>query len=130
MKKIKAIERLLGHKELRTKVYLFMSSTSYGDDYDPYEGNLTYGNLNPICINNAYVRELTPESAFWKQYGKFQTGMKEIICTDRWREAFENCNKIEIDSIEYQSFKGAPGGKTLITQRPNRLIRVVVTRAG
>ena len=127
MKKNTFIEKKLKDSEFTTKIYLYMSSTTAGDDYDPYEANYTYSNLNPLTVKG-YVRELTPETAFYKQYGLHQSGMKEIICKDRWRNAFERCNKIEIDDIEYQPFKSGTGGKTLITKRPHHLIRVVVSR--
>ena len=126
MKKLKAIQRIIKNKELRTKVYLFMSTKTEGDDFDEYEANYIFSNLNPIVIIG-YVRELTPEAAFYKQYGVHQSGAKEILCESRFRNAFENCNKIEIDSIEYQTFKGA-NNKTLITERPHQIIRVVVIR--
>ena len=127
MKKIKTIRRLFNKKDLMTKVYIYFSVKEAGDDYDPYEENYVFTNTNPLVIK-AYVRELTPESAFYKQYGIHQEGMKEILCDDRYRSWFENANKIEIDGIEYQTFKAGTGNKTLITKRPNKYIRVVVSR--
>lgn len=123
----KDILKLIKNKNLMTKVFVYMSSASAGDDYDEFENNLVYSSLNPICIK-AYVRELTPEQAFYKQYGISQDGMKEIICKEKWRTAFEKCNKIVIDNIIYQVFKSGGGNKTLITKRPYRMLRVVLSR--
>ena len=126
MKKITLINRLLKDKNFTTKIKVYMSSKSEGDDFDVYEANYVYGNLNYLTVK-AYVREMTPEAAFYKQYGLHQSGMKEIICEYRWRNAFERCNKIEIEDVEYQTFKDG-NNKTLITKRPNQLLRVVVAR--
>lgn len=123
------IKKMINNKDLSTKVYIYMSTKEAGDDFDPYESNYTYANLNPLAIK-AIVRELTPETAFWKNYGLFISGTKELLTEKKYRTAFENANKVVIDSIEYQTFKGGPGNRTLITERPFNTIRVVLTRAG
>jgi len=127
MKKIRTLRKLITDKDYMTKVKIFFSSKTAGDDFDPYEDNYTLANLNPQTIK-AYVREVSPETAFYKQYGIHQAGMKEIICDDRYRNWFENCNKIEIDSTEYQTFRAGTGSKTMIVKRPHQMIRVVVSR--
>lgn len=124
----KDILKIIKDKDLTTKIYIYMSSKSYGDDYDPYEDNVTFGNLNPLVIKG-YVRELTGETAFYKGYGIHQSGILEILCEEKWRKAFEHCNKIVINDIEYQVFKDA-GGKVSIIKRSFRMIRVTVARAG
>lgn len=128
LRKIGFINKLLKNKEHSTKIYLYFATKTAGDDFDPYEKNYIFSNLNPLVVK-AYVRELTSEAAFYKQYGLHQSGAKEIICEGRWRTAFENANKIEIDSIEYQTFKGG-NNKTTITKRPYNMVRVVVVRKG
>lgn len=127
MRKIPFLNNILKDKEFTTKIYIYMSTKAGGDDYDPYEANYDFTNLNPIIIKG-YVRELSPETAFWKQYGLFQNGMKEILCEARYRKYFELCNRIVIDSIDYQVFKSGTGGKTMITERPFNIIRVVLSR--
>jgi len=127
MKYKRRILELIKKKDLTTKIYIYMSSKSAGDDFDSYEQNYTNANLNPLVIKG-YVRELSAEQAFYKQYGLHQSGMKEILCEEKYRNYFEKCNKIEIDSIEYQVFKSGTGGRTLIEKRPYRLLRVVVSR--
>jgi len=129
MKKILAINKLLTNKEFSTKIRIFFSSKSAGDDYDPYENNYTFSNLNPITIKG-YVRELSPEALVWKQYGLANLGAKEILCSDRYRTWFENCNKVEIDGDEYQVFREGTGNRVIISKRPYKLIRVVITRNG
>ena len=126
-KKKSFIKKILKHSNFTKKIYLYMSSKAAGDDYDPYEDNYTFSNLNPIIIKG-YVSELSPEALAWKQYGLQNMGAKEIICRSLYKNAFENCNKIEIDNDEYQVFKDGTSGKTLISNRPNKLIRVVITR--
>jgi len=129
MKTLKEITNILKEQEFTTKVRIFFSTKSAGDDYDEYEGNYVYGNLNPKTIK-AYVREITPEALVWKQYGLHQMGAKEIICEKKYRSWFENCNKIEIGSTEYQVFKEGTGSRTIISERPYNMIRVVVSRNG
>ncbi len=119
--------KILKDKELLTKVYLFFSSKTAGDDFDPYEKNYINSNLNPLVIK-AYVREITPEALVWKQYGLHQMGAKEILCEEKYRNWFEKCNKIQIDNITYQVFKEGTGNRTLIAKRPMKMIRVVVSR--
>ena len=127
MKKISEIRDLLKDSEFTTKVRIYFSTKSAGDDYDTYENNYTFSNLNPLTIK-AYVREVSPEALVYKQYGLAQTGAVELVCEDRWKNAFENANKIEIDDIEYQVFREGTGQRTLISKRPNKLLRVVLSK--
>lgn len=129
MKKITAISKLLKDKEFTTKIRIFFSTKTAGDDYDPYEANYTFSNLNPLTIKG-YVRDISPEALVWKQYGLANVGAKEIICDEKYKTWFENCNKIEIDNIEYQVFKEGTGNRNIIIKRPYQMIRVVVTRNG
>lgn len=129
MKEIKNVRKLLENPEFNTKVNLFFSSKSYGSDYDPYESNATYSNLNPLTIKG-YVTEVSAEALVWKQYGLHQMGAKEILCEDKYKAAFEKCNKVEMDDIEYQVFREGTGSRTIIQKRPGNLMRVVVTRKG
>ena len=119
--------RLLKDPNYRTKIKIYFSTKSAGEDYDPYEARYTYSNLNPITITG-YVRELTSEQAYWKQYGIHQSGTLEVLCEEKYRNYFENANKIEVNSIEYQVFKSGTGGRTAITKRPFKIIRVILSR--
>lgn len=129
MRKIPAIKKLLKDKDLMTKIRIFFSTKAAGDDFDPYEDNYQFTNLNPITIKG-YVRDVSPEALVWKQYGLDNVGAKEIICEEKYKTWFENCSKIEIDSIEYQVFREGTGNRSLIVKRPYQLIRVVVTKNG
>jgi hypothetical protein len=129
MKDIKFLSKILKDKEFTTKVKIYFSTQSAGDDFDPYEKNYVFANLNPKTIK-AYVREVSPEALVWKQYGLHQMGAKEILCDKRYREWFENCSKIEIGSTVYQVFKEGTGNRTIISERPYNMIRVVVSRNG
>jgi len=121
------INKLLENSNLTTKVKVFFSYRSYGDDYDPYEKNATDANLNPKILK-AYVRDVSPEALVYKQYGLHEIGAKEILCKDIYKNWFEKCAKITIDGDEYQVFKEAAGNRMIITSRPFKLIRVVVSR--
>lgn len=129
MNPIPEILKVLRNQNFNRKVFVTMNKQVAGNDFDGFENNYQTVNLNPICLPDCYVRELTPETAFWKQYGLHLTGAREIICEDRFRSFFENCNQITIDGILYQPFKGGTGNRTMISGRPGRLIRVVCTRA-
>jgi hypothetical protein len=123
----KKVKHLLENNNYTTKIKIYFSSKSYGDDYDPYEDNATYSNLSPLILK-AYVREILPETAFYKQYGLHKTDMKEVICEDKYKNWFEKCNRIVIDDVDYQVFKAGTGGKTMISKRPQNMLRVVLTR--
>jgi hypothetical protein len=125
----KQIKEILEHPELTKNVMFYMASKSAGDDYDNYEDNKVYTNLNPITLR-LYVKDITPEALVWKQYGLHQVGAKEILCDKSYRTLFEKCNRIVIDGIDYQVFREGTGNRTLIIERPMDMIRVVVSRNG
>lgn len=121
------INKLLENSNLCTKVSVFFSYRSFGDDYDNYENNYTDANLNSKTLK-AYVTDISPQALVYKQYGLHEIGAKEILCKDRYRNWFEKCAKITIDGDEYQVFKEAAGNRAIITSRPFKTIRVVVSR--
>jgi len=123
--RLKYLEKVI--KENSTKIYIYFSKATYGDDYDPYEQNYTYTNLNPLVIKG-YVRDISPEALVWKQYGLREMGAKEIICDKRYRNWFEKCNKIEINGEKFQVFKEGTGNRCIIQERPFNLIRVVINK--
>jgi len=114
-------------KENSTKVQLYFSYKEAGDDYDNYEQTYTYYNLNPLTIKG-YVRTLSPEALVWKEYGLKEMGAKEIICDERYKTWFERCNKIEIDSDDYEVFREGVGNRAIIQKRPHKLLRIVVQK--
>jgi len=119
------LNKLLSNDKLATKVYLYFSTLSYGDDYDPYEGNATDALLNPQTIK-AIVTDITSESLAWKQYGQKAQGAKEILCHSRYKEWFKKCSQIKIDTEYYTVFKDAASSRALITNRRFKTIRVIV----
>ena len=127
MKSIYMVKKLLKDKAFTTKVSIYFSTKVAGDDFDPYEANYVTTNLNPVTIK-AYVRDISPEALVWKQYGLHNTGAKEILCDDKYKNWFEKANKIVIDGETYQVFKEGTGNRTIITKRPYNLIRVVLSR--
>ncbi len=119
------IRKLL--RETGTKVKVYMSYKTVGDDYDPFEKNYTYNNNNPRTLKG-YVTEISPEGLVWKSYGLQEMGAKEVVCDEKYRYWFINANKIEIDGDEFEVFKEGTGNRALIQSRPYRLIRVVLQK--
>lgn len=127
-KRIKFISDLITKDQFSTKVYLYFATPSYGEDYDPYEKNITYSNLNPLSLK-AYVREISPESLVWRQMGLQEMGAKEILCDEKYKEWFLKSNKIVIDGDNYSVMKEGTGGNALIQKRPYNIIRIVLSKA-
>ena len=127
MKKLFNFNTILRDQNLNTPIQIFMSTLTAGQDYDGFANTYTATNLNPITIYG-YVRDLAPETAFWKQYGLYQAGMKEIICEGQYEQYFKLANKIIINGDQYEVFKEGTGNKTMITKRPGQLLRVVISR--
>ena len=121
------INKLLENSNFTTKVKVFFSYRSYGDDYDPYEANATDAKLNPKTLK-AYVTDISPQALVYKQYGLHEIGAKEILCKDRYKNWFKKCSKITIDGDEYQVFKEGAGQRMIMTDRPFKLIRIIVSR--
>ena len=128
MKKFIPFYNVLRDYDIATNIQIYMSTSVAGDDYDSFGNNYTLSNLNPITVRG-YVRELSPETAFWKQYGMYQAGMVEIICPDTFEQHFKLASRIVINNIDYQVFKEGTGNKVMVTRRPGQLLRVVLSRA-
>jgi hypothetical protein len=126
-KKNKFLSDLLQHSYISTKILISFATKSVGEDFDSYEKNYTYTNLNPQTVRG-YVRDLKPEALVWKQYGLSEVGAKEIICDDKYGDWFRNCNKVTIDSDDYQVYKENVGNRCLITKLPLKLIKIVITK--
>jgi len=127
IRKLPLVTKLLNHSDFCTKVLIYMSTKTAGVDYDSDEQNYTYTNLNPITIK-AYVTEVSAEGLVFKAYGLQNIGAKSILCEDKYRNLFENCNKLTIDGDNYTVFREGTGSKTLISNRPKHLIRIIVQR--
>lgn len=123
-RRIKHITNLI--KREGSKIKLYFSYENTPEWYDKYEDKTEYSNLNPITIKG-YVYQFSPTSLVWKQYGLTEQGAREILCDAIYKNYFEKCNKLEIDGDEYEVFKEG-GGRLLITERSNKLIKVVVRR--
>jgi hypothetical protein len=127
MRRIPFLTQLLKSEEFSTKIYIYFSSKVAGDYYDNYEKNYTFTSQNPKVIKG-YVREVSPESAYYKQYGLHKSGVLEVLCDDKYREWFRNCNRIVINDIDYQVFKDGTGAKIGLMGRPYKTLRVTLTR--
>ena len=119
---------ILRNQQLNTPIQIYMSTLTAGEDFDSFAKNYTSTNLNPVTVYG-YVRELSPETAFWKQYGLYQTGMLEIICEKQSEQYFALASRVVVGGVDYQVYREGTGNKTLITERPGQLLRVVLTRA-
>jgi|WetSurSiteA1Bulk_404760.scaffolds.fasta_scaffold30278_3 hypothetical protein len=129
MRKLLNYNQTLKDRDLATKVYIYCSTKTAGDDYDAYEKNYVTANLNPFVIKG-YVTTISPEALVYKQYGLHNMGAIELICEDRYENALKICNKIVIDDVEYQVFREATGNKAIIQKRPYHLLRAILNRKG
>lgn len=127
MRKIVDFIKLFKNKDFSTKVYIYFANKSYGEDYDPYEKNYTYSNLNPVVIK-AYYSELTPTSLVWKSYGLKEQGAIELICDKKYKDWFEKASKIVIQDDEYQVFREGTGNRSIITEYPYNIIKVILQK--
>lgn len=121
------INNLLKDSNLSTKIKIFFSTRSVGEDFDPREKNYTTTNLNYKAIKG-YVRDIKAESLIWSQYGLAEVGAKEIICEARYAEWFKKANKIEIDGDTYQVYRENVGNRVLIVNIPFKLIKVIIRK--
>lgn len=120
-------QSIFKNSQLCTKIYIYFSTRTKSDDYDDYEKNYTYTNLNPKVIKG-YVSEIEPESLAWRGYGFKEIGAKEILCEERYGDMFRLANKIVIEGDNYVPYRDAPGGKVMISKRPYSMIRVVISK--
>ncbi|OQB07093.1 MAG: hypothetical protein BWY21_01754 [Parcubacteria group bacterium ADurb.Bin216] len=127
MKENDDIVRVLENDEYTTKIRIFMATETVDESYDRYENNKVRTNLNPITIKG-YVRDISPEKLYWKQYGKVEGGGKEVICKAKYADLFRNANKIVIDGDEYSCYKEGVGGNAGIVKRPFQTIRVTLVK--
>lgn len=121
------ISKILEKHEVLKKITIYFSSKTVGGSYDGYEDNYTNVNLNPVTIK-VFVRDLTPTSLVWRNYGLKEQGAVEVSCDKKYLSYFENANKIEYDGDEYQVFTEGTGGRVLITKRQYNLINVVLQK--
>lgn len=127
MKRIPEIKKLLANKDFSTKVQLYFSTKTMGDDYDPFSKNFSYNELSPVTVRGL-VRELSPEALVWKQYGLAESGAVELITDKKYLDWFKNCTKIIIDGEIYTVFKDATGDRVQIQKRSNDVIRVILQK--
>jgi len=127
MRKLHEVRELITDSEFTTKVYMYFSTKTAGDDFDPYEANYTFSELNPKVIKG-YVRDVSPEALIFKQYGLHNIGAIEIITESKYENWFENCERVVVNSVDYQVFRQAPGSRALIQKRPYNLLRVILQR--
>lgn len=121
------INKILEDDNYCTKIFIYVATESYDENYDRFENNKVRTNLNPITIKG-YVRDISPEKLYWKQYGKVEGGGKEVICKAKYADLFRNANKIVIDGDEYSCYKEGVGGNAGIVKRPFQTIRVTLVK--
>ena len=126
-RKLPELYDLVEADEVASKIFIYFSVKTAGDDFDPYEKNYVDTTLSPKIIKG-YVREVSPEALVWKQYGLSNIGAKEILCRKQYKSYFANCSRVVIDDEDYEVFKEGTGHKSIISDRPYEMIRVVVTR--
>ena len=75
-----------------------------------------------------YVTSISPEKMYFKQYGQHTDEGKIILCDEKYKKYFQNCNKIVIDGVEYSTYNKAIGSMATIAQRPHKQITAVIFR--
>ena len=126
-KRNRFISDLLQHSYVATKISISFATKTAGEDFDSYEKNYTYSNLNPQTVKG-YVREVDPTKLVYKQYGLSEQGAVEVLIDDKYEDWFRNCNKIEINGYNYHVFRESVGNRALITLRPFKLMRIVLKK--
>ena len=126
-KEIVVIHELLRDIDFTEKIRLYFSTKFAGEDYDNYENNYTESYLNPIVIRGL-VRNISPEALVWKQYGLSEIGSIEIIVNAKYKSWFTNVAKIEVNGDFYTVFKSGTGLRSIIQDRPNKIIRVILKK--
>jgi hypothetical protein len=116
-------------QEQGTKIYIYFGVREYNEDYDPYNKNVDYVNLNPHVIMG-YVQMISPEKLVWKQYGLQEMGAVEVLCESRYKDWFKTCTRVVINGEDYSVFKVGNGKRVLIQDRPGNMIRVVLEKKG
>ncbi len=127
MKKIRFINQILEDRDFTTKITIYFSTKTAGEDFDTYENNYTYTNLNPLTIKGI-VTDISPEALVWKSYGLKEIGAKEVVCKSKYAEWFRIANKIVIDGDEFEVYKEGVGNRVIIQKRLYNLIRVVLQK--
>jgi hypothetical protein len=128
MKKLVEFNKILRDNQLGSKVWIYMSTKTTDEMYDPYEKNYTVVNLNPVAVPG-YVRSVSPEALVYKQYGLAEMGAVELLCEARYKHYFTLSNRVVIDGNDYQVYREGTGNRTIIQDRPHQMIRVILTKA-
>lgn len=127
MKNINVLHNLLKDKDFTKSIRISFATKQAQEDYDEYEKNYEYTNLNPITIRGV-VTFLTPEKVVYKQYGKAEQEFVEVLTDGKYQQYFEQCSKLTIEGKEYCVFKDKVGAGSGIQKRSNNIIRVVLQR--
>lgn len=128
---IKRIQRqllnLIEDNKFSTKIQVFTSKRTVGEDYDPYEKLATFSNLNPIFIKG-YVCDIDSTKLVYKQLGLSEQGAVEIIVNGKYEELLKIASKIIINDKEYHVYKEGTGNRFLITHLQFNLIKAVLRK--
>lgn len=125
MKDIQALHRILKDENLTTKIQIYFATTVKGSNYSQDYGNLTKTNLNPVTIRGI-VHQISPSGIKWQQYGQAEFGAISIVTFSKYKTWFQKANKIVVEQHSYVVAKDASGNSSLIQDRPNNFINVVL----
>jgi hypothetical protein len=129
MKEIAIIHDLLRDIDFTEKIRVYFSTKYADESFDSFEQNYTLTHLNPIVIRGL-LRTVSPEALIWKEYGLSEIGSVEIIAHAKYKEWFKKAMKVEINGDFYTVWKDGTGGRSIIQDRPNRIIRVILKKVG
>jgi len=80
---------------------------------DPYEKTSTKTYLNPLPVK-ALVRQVSPESVYWKYYGIIPLRSLEIICEKKYLTLLKTADKIIYKDENFKCMKDDAKGFAIL----------------
>jgi hypothetical protein len=112
-------------KQYGTTILVYPGFKSKDEAFDSYEDSYKVNTVNPIAIR-AYVFDSTSLIKLLSHYGLKENMSKEIITTKENTNLLLNSYKIEIDRIDYHAFKDGVGGKAVLLNDNDGMVKIIV----
>lgn len=114
------IFHILRNEGKLSKILVYMASEAIAD---PYEKNKTLSYQQPIPVD-ALVRDLSPESLYWKYFGQIPMGSKEIILEKKYKNTIKSADRIKIGDNYFKVRKDDSRGFSIL-ERQDYIVVVV-----
>lgn len=114
------IFNLLRQEGKLTKILVYTASETISD---PYEKNkeLTYNQSVKI---EGLIRDVSPESLYWKYFGQIPMGSKEIICEKKYKNTLKIADRLQIGNDYFKVRKDDTKGFSIL-ERQDYVIAIV-----